>query len=66
MTIDPRHAVDLAKLGPRAERIAVSHLEGALASPMHSWALRAVFMARLETAGQTPRPSTDLILHRHV
>lgn len=62
MSIDARQAIDLARLGPRAKRLAVSHLERCLAGTLHAWALRAVFVARLEAAGQAPRPLVDVWL----
>lgn len=51
MPIDLRAAVDLAKTQPRAQRLATSSLEKWLVSPMHAWAIRAVYRARLEAQG---------------
>lgn len=46
----------------RPTRLAVSHLERCLAGTTHSWAIRAVFHARLEAQGIRAEP-IDVLLY---
>lgn len=57
--IDLRAAVDLAPRRQQAQRLAVSRLEKWLVSPLHAWAIRSVYRARLEAQGIREEPPVD-------